>query len=149
MIRLAQAEARLASPAGQVFDWVSDLRRFGDWFPGVLGIQAAHAGGEPGLGAHYRESVKLPLRGATEVDIRVCTYEPGAQLVTEGDLAPIWPRMQIDIAADGPDHCRLIWRMDSRSQSPGIRLAAPLLRRVMQRRADGAMRRLRQQFGDG
>ena len=147
MIELARAEAQLASSAAEVFAYVSDLRHFGDWFPGVLAIEAAHPGGEPGAEAHYRETVRLPLRGATSVAIRVEEFVPGQRLVTEGDLAPVWPRMQIEVRAREATCCELSWQMHSRSPRATLRLLSPLLRRVMQRRADRAMKQLQQRFG--
>ena len=149
MIALARAEVQLASSAAEVFAYVADLRRFGDWFPGVLAIEAAHPGGEPGAEAHYRETVRLPLRGATQVAIRVREFVPGQRLVTEGDLAPVWPRMQIEVRAREAKRCELSWQMHSRSDRTSVRLLSPLLRRVMQRRADAAMKQLQQRFGEG
>lgn len=146
MILLASALTQLASRADEVFAYVADLRHFGEWFPGVLAIEAAHPGGAPGPEAQYRETVRLPLRGATAVGIRVSEFVPGQRLVTEGDLAPVWPRMQIDVHALAGDRCELNWQMQSRGRGP-IRLLSPLLRRLMQRRADAAMSRLQQRFG--
>lgn len=149
MIALARAEALLASSAAEVFAYVADLRHFGDWFPGVLAIEAAHPGGEPGAEAHYRETVRLPLRGTTQVAIRVREFVPGQRLITEGDLAPVWPRMQIELRSLETQRCELDWQMQSRSDRTSIRLLSPLLRRVMQRRADAAVMQLQQRFGLG
>lgn len=149
MIALARAQAQLARSAAEVFAYVADLRHFGGWFPGVLAIEARHPGGEPGPDAVYRETVRLPLRGATAVGIRVREFVPGQRLVTEGDLAPVWPRMQIEVRAQAADRCALSWQMHSRSHRASIRLLSPLLRRVMQRRGDAAMTQLQQRFGAG
>lgn len=148
MIPLARAEALIARSAAEVFAYVADLRHFGDWFPGVLAIAATHPGGAPGAEAHYREAVRVPLRGVTRVNIRVCEFVPDQRLVTEGDLAPVWPRMQIEVRALASHRCRLTWQMHSRSDRRSLRLLSPLLRRLMQRRADAAMTQLQQRLGE-
>ena len=79
--------------------------------------------------------------------IRVEEFVPGQRLVTEGDLAPVWPRMQIEVRAREATCCELSWQMHSRSPRAALRLLSPLLRRVMQRRADRAMKQLQQRFG--
>lgn len=146
MIELARTQVQLAAPASDVFAFVSDLRNFGQWFPEVLEITAQHASGEPGLSAHYRERVRLLMGRERTVDIRVVEFECEKRLVTEGNLQPVRPRMEIEVylRAQG---CELHWNMYSRNGGWAMRLLAPLAGRMMQSRAERAMQQLATRFG--
>ena len=144
---LAAASTELPAPAAEVFGYISDLRNFGDWFPGVLAIAATHADGTPGAGAAYLETVQLPLKRRRQVRIEVVEFAAGQRLVTESPWAPIWPRMQIEVRRLDDASCAVDWRMYSRSRSALVRtLLLPLVSRMMQARAQQAMRRLQQHF---
>lgn len=144
---LAAASTELPAPAAEVFGYISDLRNFGDWFPGVLAIAATHADGTPGAGAAYLETVQLPLKRRRQVRIEVVEFAAGQRLVTESPWAPIWPRMQIELRSLGDTACAVDWRMYSRSRSVLVRaLLLPLASRMMRPRAQQAMRRLQQRY---
>jgi carbon monoxide dehydrogenase subunit G len=144
---LAKSEAEIHSPVDEVFAYVSNLENFGAWFPGVVAIQSGNDIPHGQVGKEYLETLSLPLRGPRKVRVTVREVRPGRLFVTEGSLSPLLPRMEISFSESGSHRTHLRWRMDSRSANPVVQgLLVPLARRLMQKRADIAMRRLKQRL---
>lgn len=144
MYLLASTGTVIRCSARQVFDCVSDLTRFPQWFPGAIEVRALDALEPATVGKRYHETVALPLRGRQPVLIRVVQAEPPRRFVTEGSLPLLMPRMEIDLEDAGAQGCRVRWRMLSRNTALLPRWTAlPLARRATQQRADAAMGRLK------
>lgn len=131
------------SPA-TVFDYVANMERFGEWFPGVLSIESANDMAHGDVGKQYLETVTVPLRGKRRIRLLVQQAERNRLFVTEGNLPPIMPRMEVSITSQSAESCRLTWRMFSRNKSALFRLTLlPLARGVMRKRAAVGMKRLK------
>jgi hypothetical protein len=87
-------------------------------------------------GKKYRETFSVPLRGKRSVTIRVTDATAPRRLVTEGDLRPLLPRMEMELVDAGQNTFEVRWRMLSRNEN---RLAGctvlPVAGWVMRRRA--------------
>ncbi|HEY0818503.1 MAG TPA: SRPBCC family protein [Rhizobacter sp.] len=144
MYPLADTSIAIACSAGHAFDYAANLENFPQWFPGAIAITSSDGLPFAAVGKQYRETVAVPWRGTRQVSIRVTEAEPSRRLVTEGSLAPLLPRMEIEFMALGADDCRVTWRMLSRNTRIGPRWTLlPLARRVMTKRAATAMRQLK------
>jgi carbon monoxide dehydrogenase subunit G len=147
---LAASECLIHRPVNEAFTYASNLENFARWFPGVVAIRSQNDLPHGQVGKQYLETVKLPLRGKREVLITVTESQHNLRLVTEGEMPPVFPRMEISFASHGAGHTRVDWRMHSRSQSPVVRvLLLPLARRLMQQRAESGVRRLKRLLEHG
>ena len=141
---LAEQTAEIACPVDLAYRVASNLERFGEWFPGVLAIESTDLLAHGVVGKQYAETVSIPMRGRRRVIITVKRAEPDRLLVTEGDLRPLLPRMEILFGSAGEGRCTVTWRMYSRSSSPLTRATmVPLARSVMRRRAMVGLSRLK------
>lgn len=147
---LARGSVTVECSAAQAWVLVSNMERFGDWFPAVQGVASSNALPHGEVGKTYLETVAVPLRGLRQVQITVKEARPAQRFVTEGRLAPLLPRMEIALDAQGPARTRIDWAMYSRSRSALVRwLLLPLARRTLQRRADSGLARLKTQLESG
>ncbi|MEW6706366.1 MAG: SRPBCC family protein [Pseudomonadota bacterium] len=144
---LAEQRVVIARPVPAVFEYATDLERFGEWFPEVLGVESADALAPAAVGKQYLERVNVPLRGERKVMITVREAQPATRFVTEGRLTPLLPRMELGFAAHGDQACEFTFRMFSRSGSPAVRwLLLPLARRVLRRRAAAGVAALKRRL---
>lgn len=128
----------------QLFDLISNMQRFGEWFPGVIKIQAGNDLAHGEVGKTYLETVQVPLRGKQEILLTVVESVHGERFVTEGEFAPLLPRMEIRLNQQGAEKVEVCWRMLSRTQSLAVRLLLlPLASRVLSRRANIGLQRLK------
>jgi len=110
----------------------------------VMHIAAADSLPFDAVGKQYRETVAVPLRGQRRVLLRVVEATAPSRIVTEGALPAILPRMEIELRDAGSGKCEIEWRMFSRITG-GFRrwTLLPVARRLMTKRAQAALRRLR------
>lgn len=144
---LAEETVHIKRAVPDVFNYVTNMERFGEWFPGVLSIQSANHQRHGQVGKEYLETVSLPLRGQRKIKLVVREAEAGRRFVTEGRLFPLMPRMEVTFSPVGVASCQLTWRMYSRSEASFVRLALlPLARRVMRKRAAVGVKRLKRRL---
>jgi hypothetical protein len=144
MYLLADVSIEIACPGADAFDFACDLENFVAWFPGVIDVVAHNDVPFSERGREYRETVHIPLRGRRLVPIRVVDAEAPRRLVTEGDLMIVMPRMEIRITESSSQQCTVHWRMFSRNTGALARvLVLPLARRLMKRRAETGVERLK------
>jgi hypothetical protein len=144
---LARGSVTVDCSAALAWATVSNMERFGDWFPAVQAVASANALPHGMVGKAYLETVAVPLRGLRQVEITVKEALPAQRFVTEGRLPPLLPRMEIALDAQGPTRTRIDWAMYSRSRSALVRwLLLPLASRTLQRRADSGLARLKTQL---
>ncbi|MGY2006230.1 SRPBCC family protein [Nocardia gipuzkoensis] len=147
MFPIAGADTVVACSPEKAFAYAANLENFAAWFPGVISIVADDELPFTTVGKHYRETVAVPLRGRRQVRIRVVEVRAPRRLVTEGQLPLLLPRMEIEFLAAGPQACEVRWRMFSRNTRVLPRWTVlPLARFVMRRRAESALRNLRQRL---
>ena len=146
---LAEQSVEIACPVAAVYDYATNLEHLGEWFPGVIGVASADDRAHASVGKTYRETVEVPGRGRVEVGIHVREARPDAWLATEGDLAPLLPRMEMHFAALTPRSCRLTWRIGSRhpGDDQAVRTALwPAASRLLSQRAVEGLARLKQRL---
>jgi hypothetical protein len=144
MYLLADAVVTVECSRAKAFDYAANLENFVDWFPGVVSIVANDELSAAAIGKTYSEAVSVPLRGKQSVVIRVTDAAAPQRLVTEGDLRPLLPRMEMEFVGAGQNTCEVRWRMLSRNEN---RLAGctvlPVAGWVMRRRAKIGLRNLK------
>lgn len=144
MYLLADRSIDIACSQERAFTYAADLETFPKWFPGVLEIASNDALPFTSLGKQYREAVVVPMRGKQTVFIRVTDISAPHRLVTEGSLALLLPRMEIEVERVGRDACRVRWRMMSRNAGALPRWTVlPWARRVITKRAEKGLRALK------
>ena len=143
MYLLADAVVTVECARAKAFDYAANLENFVDWFPGVVSIVASDELPAAAIGKKYLETVSLPLRKAVGHDSGDRCQAP-QHLVTEGDLRPLLPRMEMEFVDAGQNTCEVRWRMLSRNEN---RLAGgtvlPVAGWVMRRRAKIGLRNLK------
>jgi len=141
---LAEESINIKRPVPDVFAYVTDMERFGDWFPGVLAIEPANWLEHGQIGKEYLETVAVPLRGRRQISIVVRESQPGQFFATEGKFTPLLPRMEVEFAPGEGGSCDLTWRMLSRNRGLAFRFTMlPVARKIMKKRAAIGLRRLR------
>jgi carbon monoxide dehydrogenase subunit G len=141
---IAEESAEIRCSIAEAYEYTCDLEKFGQWFPGVIKIVAEDALDLTATGKSYLETVAIPLRGNSNVRIRVKEAQRNHIFVTEGSLRPLLPRMQIQFRDSGQNSTLVNWQMHSRSQSVLVRATLiPMARRVMKARAKEGMANLK------
>lgn len=140
---LAEVSTNVQCPVEVAYAYACDLRKFGQWFPGVVDIIAEDELDLAATGKAYLETVSVPLRGNRKVCIVVKDAQRSSFFITEGSLRPLLPRMEIRFDALAENSTHVNWRMYSLNQSTLVRvILVPLARRVVQTRAKTAMKNL-------
>ena len=145
MILLAKTEIRVATSAAKAYQLLINMENFGDWFPEVISIESANNMAHGEVGKEYLETVGLPVLGRRKIRLRVAEAIENQRFVTEGNLIPILPRMDIFIAELDEREILVKWSLFSRSPNKLVQLLLlPSAKRIMQHRADIASVRLKQ-----
>src|SRR5687767_12738371 len=110
MYLLAQASTTIECARSVVFNYAANLENFAEWFPGVLRITAPDNLAFDAVGKEYHETIVVPLRGERRVVLRVVEVAAPVRIVTEGALATVLPRMEIEFRDAGPGRCEVDWR---------------------------------------
>jgi hypothetical protein len=147
MILLAKTETRVATSASRAYQYLINMERFGEWFPEVISIKSANDMAHGDVGKQYLETVALPIIGHRKIKLCVAEAIKNQRFVTEGNLIPILPRMDIFIAELSDGEILVKWSMFSRSPNKLVQLMLlPSARRILQQRADIASARLKQRL---
>lgn len=145
MFLLAKTEVRISTKASEAYRILSDMERFGEWFPEVISIISANDMQCNEVGKKYLETVSIPLRGERQIELRVSESIENQRFVTEGDFVPLLPRMEIFIAELSETEILVKWSMFSRNRNKLVQvLILPLAKRIIQQRANIASDRLKQ-----
>lgn len=145
MILLAKTETKIQSSAQEAYQLLVNMERFGEWFPDVITIKSVNELAHGEVGKTYLETVSIPLIGNRKIKLRVAEAIRNQRIVTEGNLIPILPRMDIFIAELNEHEILVKWSMFSRSPNKLVQLLLlPSVKRLMQQRADIASVRLKQ-----
>lgn len=149
MILLAKTETRIATAASRAYQLLINMERFGEWFPEVTSIKSVDDMAHGKVGKEYLETVTLPVLGQRKIRLCVAEAIKNQRFVTEGNLVPILPRMDIFIAELSDGEILVKWSMFSRSPNKLVQiLLLPSVKRVLQQRADIASVRLKQLLED-
>lgn len=141
---LTEKTVEIQCSAGALFAFAANMENFSRWFPGVLAIRAEDNAPHDRVGKAYLEQVRLPAGRTRTIPIRVVEIQKPNRFVTEGQFAPLHPRMTVIIEPLSACSSRLTWSMHSRSDNMLFRYTLlPLFRRVMEQRAAVGVRKLK------
>ncbi len=144
MTPIAKAEAVANCSAEHAFSIISNMERFKEWFPQVISITSSNQLDHGTIDKAYVERVSVPLRGTQSVEIVVRESLPNRRFVTEGQLVPLLPRMEIDLTRIDDGMTLIKWQMLSRSKSLLVKtLLLPMAKTIVQRRATLGLKRLK------
>ena len=144
---LVEKTVSVPRSAHEVFAYISNMERFGEWFPGVVSITSSDSLAPDVPGKTYLETVCIPFRGRSQITLEVREAFPPHFFATEGQLRPLLPRMEISITPTALSACTVNWSMFSRNRSRGVRwLLLPMARLVLGRRAAKGVANLKSRF---
>ena len=142
---LTEQTITIAKSVEATYQYATNLEHFAEWFPGVSSIESANTIEHGQRGKEYLETIVVPLKGKRKIKICVKEAEFGKVFITEGEFAPLMPRMEIRFLATGAESCSVTWRMFSRND--GFLFKATLLhlfRSLLRKRAAVGIKRLQQ-----
>ena len=92
------------------------MENYQEWFPGVINIQSANDLNHGVIGKKYIEILEFP-QGTQELLIEVKDLINNSTFVTEGDLEPIQPRMEMGFLKLNKTNCEFSLTYFCRNQS--------------------------------
>lgn len=95
MILLAETMITFDTPAEQLYEYVTNMENYGDWFPGVAAITSQNNLPHGAEGKTYQELIQMP-GGEASLVIQVKQSNPNERFYTEGDLEPLLPAMEME-----------------------------------------------------
>jgi carbon monoxide dehydrogenase subunit G len=140
---LSSRSIEIAAPINAVFTYAANLENFPAWFPGALSIRAKDSRPINEVGKCYEEIVGVPFGRSAKVRIEVVESNQPEHLVTEGDYAPLLPRMEMYFQAVGENQTLMEWKMYSRRRGILSGLFLPVLSLVLKSRSRHALCKLK------
>ena len=130
-------------PVSEVFAFVSDHENYVRWYADAETVTSTD-GLPPGtVGKVYSETLRLPAGRRRAFDIRVMDVQAPGLFATEGAFSPLYPRMEVRLAAQSKADSLLNLRFFSRNQSTiGRLLIGVLASRVMRPKVRAALLKL-------
>ena len=131
-------------PIEQVFAFVANHENYALWFPDVISITSKTSEPHGTVGKVYSEIIRLPTGQKRHISIPVVESNPPFKMATEGEFAPLHPRMEYQLAALGDTQTELRWLFTSRATSSLGRILVRLLAgKLMATHAKAARPRLK------
>jgi len=106
MILLAQNIVVLHANVNHVFKFTTNMENYKKWFPGVLNIRSGNKLAHGQIGKQYIEILQFP-QGNKTLTIEVKESIENKIFVTEGDLEPLLPKMEMLFSVLENDSCQL------------------------------------------
>lgn len=94
MIQLAHARAVIPTHVSELYTFVVNMENYSEWFPGVVEVVSGNRLAHGSPGKRYVETLELPTV-TTMLTIEVEAAVPNQLFITNGDLEPVLPRMEI------------------------------------------------------
>ncbi|MFC3153242.1 SRPBCC family protein [Litoribrevibacter euphylliae] len=116
MIELAKVSTTISAPVAAVFDYVTNMENYGEWFPGVVAIKSGNNLPHARVGKTYLETLQLP-GGEHELSIDVVQSEALSLFLTQGDLEGILPQMTMRFSEEQEGVCTFDLQYHSRNSS--------------------------------
>tara|TARA_R110000824_G_scaffold85425_3_gene212293 strand:+ start:9935 stop:10426 length:492 start_codon:yes stop_codon:yes gene_type:complete len=107
----------IKSPISEVFDFLANHENYALWYPKVISIESANQLPHGTVGKIYKEAIGLPTGRIQSINITVVESRAPELFVTEGDFAPLHPRMEVRLSEKSARETLLNWSFYSRSQS--------------------------------
>lgn len=133
----------IACSAAEAFDYVSDLRNYAQWFPGIAYMRPVDDA-PLGVGKRYSEVALVPPNDRPErIAVEVVAYDPGRHFAIHASLAPPLPRFDYTFTALTAARCRFDWTCRTRGRGLIMPIARAVMRRVLRPRLALALANLR------
>lgn len=143
-ITLVDQTLSIDAPISKVFDFLANHENYASWYPNVISIVSANQLPHGAVGKIYKEAIRLPTGRNQLINIEVVKSRTPELFVTEGDFAPLHPRMEVQLSQKSATETSLNWRFYSRSQSViGRLLIRFLLKKVMERDSRTGLARMK------
>ena len=131
-------------PIANVFEFLSNHENYVRWFPGVITVESVDDLPHGTVGKIYSEILRLPTGRNRQMAIEVVESRSPGLFVTEGALAPLYPRMEVRLSDVSAKQTVLSWRFLSRSQSIiGRFLIRILVKKTLTRQSEIGLLRLK------
>ncbi|MBU0889666.1 MAG: SRPBCC family protein, partial [Gammaproteobacteria bacterium] len=108
MFLIAETSVCVDCSIEHAFSVVSNMERFGEWFPEVISISSMNDLNHGEVNKTYVELVSVPLQGKRSIEIVVKESVPCSRFVTEGRLFPLLPRMEIELVTQAESKTNII-----------------------------------------
>lgn len=147
MTRLTTNTVEIRRNIEDVFSYVSDMEKYGEWFPGVIDVKAANDRQKKGPGKKYIETHEMPFNRLEEITIETKQFIENTLFITEGNLKGFWPRMTIKFEEKIKGETTVTRYMDSRNNSLFTKIFLSLfLKRKMIKMANTGMENLKRRL---
>lgn len=134
----------IISPISDVFAFLSNHENYIRWYPGVVAVRSVDRLSPGTVGKLYSETLRLPSGRQRTFDIKVIESRTPELFITEGTLAPIFPRMEIRLAVKSAEETVLNLKFFSRHQSAlGRLMIRTFVSRAVQRQTRRGLSRLK------
>ena len=141
---LADETLSIIRPIADVFAFLSDHENYARWYPGVVAVTSTDRLPPGTVGKLYSETLRLPSGRQRIFEIRVIKSRTPDIFMTEGTLAPIFPRMEIRLTTKSADETVLNLKFLSRNQSAfGRFMIRALVRPAVQRQTRRGLSKLK------
>jgi len=143
--KISEARVVIEQSCMDVYDYISNMENFGQWFPEVISIKSKDTLPNGQQGKVYAETVKIPFKGTENIQLSVSDAISGKFFSTIGDFYPLLPKMEISLKENDNGHCIMTWRMLSRNDKLSVRIfILPFAKLIMQKRAYKGLRNLKE-----
>ena len=122
----------LQRPLTEVFAYLSDAENDAEWRTNVKEIKRVSGGDRSGVGTIYRQVVKGPLGSGFPADLRYTDFAPNERFAFETIKGAVRPSAVIEFSALSDTTTEVRFTMTWVPQG-GIRVAAPLIGRMLER----------------
>ncbi|MBA4368268.1 MAG: polyketide cyclase [Desulfobacterium sp.] len=136
MAILTENKIEINRSINEVYDFVINMENFGKWFPEVIKIESQNNLEHGVVGKKYIETVKDPFKGEVQIVIEVKKAEQNTSFITEGEYAPLLPKMILHFSETVHGGTAFTWAMESRTKNTFVKiLLIPVAKLVMKKRA--------------
>jgi uncharacterized protein YndB with AHSA1/START domain len=119
-------------PIDEVFAYLSDAENDAKWRTNVKEIKRVSGGERSGVGTIYRQEVKGPFGTGFPADLRYTEFEPNRRLAFETIKGAVRPSAVLELAPLSTTATEVRFTMTWVPEG-GIKVAAPLIGRMLQR----------------
>jgi uncharacterized protein YndB with AHSA1/START domain len=117
-------------PASDVFDYLADTARHGEWRAGVIEIERTSA--DDGLGATYRQVLAAPGGSRIDGDYRITAFERPRRLAFTMTAGPTRPEGAFELT-ENPDRSTKVRFVLEVKITGLMKLAKPIVTQELQR----------------
>lgn len=140
---LVDETIRVRRPLSEVFTYISNHENYAQWFPDVETIVSVNNLPHGTVGKKYQEAVQVQRGRTVDMTITVVASTPNEFFATEGNFAPLLPRMEVRFKPVSDAETDVQWKFLSRNTSVITRFLITLIaKRGLQRRSKIGLQQL-------